>query len=480
MVVSRGEVCASLDWRRDGVARRRHLVQNFDEKARAENKPRSAGERRYFEPRLPLVRGRCHRPARPHPPDSRPNSHLGRPRARMSIPDAPFSAAPSAPGRYPPAGRGHDEVPGASRLVLAPAAPRAKRKCASIYADLVPGSNITSRLEAGEFALPEGPRVFTRATTRVPKLAPDPGARPARRPPAATPRVSRREDDAAAVADSLSSLRSASFNRHAPFSRDDFAVPRGDAGPVQRPEAYVGRRLLLRSADAARANGPFDPHPHVIVAYRADLALHVARKEPLSRRRRGDADDDVHQPRERDGDDEDDDEETLVDLTHPALGHAWISDASSDASFEATSVATARARAPRAWIEGDAGDPPSLGVAFAAQRTPVSFDVFARLPPGFAPHDVDVTAETMEDARATAPVTRVFIVGRAASASGRGGFDVSVSAPRVAVALEDVRAAATPSGEFCVTCPIAAAENVDEDEDEDEDGVLGGREGAEV
>ena len=350
----------------------------------------------------------------------------------MSIPDAPFSAAPSAPGRYPPAGRGHDEVPGASRLVLAPAAPRAKRKCASIYADLVPGSNITSRLEAGEFALPEGPRVFTRATTHVPKLAPDPGARPARRPPAATPRVSRREDDAAAVADSLSSLRSASFNRHAPFSRDDVAVPRGDAGPVQRPEAYVGRRLLLRSADAARANGPFDPHPHVIVAYRADLALHVARKEPLSRRRRGGADDDVHQPRERDDDDEDDDEETLVDLTHPALGHAWISDASSDASLRAM---------------------------FAA---------------GLAA--VDVTAETMEDARATAPVTRVFIVGRAASASGRGGFDVSVSAPRVAVALEDVRAAATPSGEFCVTCPIAAAE----DEDEDEDGVLGGREGAEA
>ena len=56
---------------------------------------------------------------------------------------------------------------------------------------------------------------------------------------------------------------------------------------------------------------------------------------------------------------------------------------------------------------------------------------------------------------------------------------MSVSAPRVAVALEDVRAAATPSGEFCVTCPIAAAEDVDEDEDEDEDedGVLGGREG---
>ena len=395
----------------------------------------------------------------------------------MSIPDAPFSAAPSAPGRYPPAGGGHDEAPGASRLALAPAAPRAKRKCTSIYADLVPGSNITSRLEAGEIPLPEGPRVFTRATTHVPKLAPHAGTRPARRPPAATPRVSRREDDAHAVADSLSSLRSASFHRHAPFSRDDFAVPRGDAGPVQRPEAYVGRRLLLRSAEAARADGPFDPHPHVIVAYRADLALHVARREP--RRRRGGADEDENHPRERaerDAADAADDEETLVDLTYPALGHAWIPDASSDASSDATAVAAARARAPRAWIEGDAGDPRGPGVAFAVQRTSVSFDVFARLPPGFTPHDVDVTAETVEDARATEPVTRVFIVGRAASASGRGGFDVSVSAPRVAVALEDVRAVATPSGEFCVTCPFAAAE----DEDEDEDGGLGGREGAEA
>ena len=378
----------------------------------------------------------------------------------MSIPDAPFSAAPSAAGRYPPAGGGHDEAPGASRLALAPAAPRAKRKCASIYADLVPGSNITSRLEAGEIALPEGPRVFTRATTRVPKLAPRPGNASRATPPAATPRVSRREDDAHAVADSLSSLRSASFHRHAPFSRDDFAVPRGDAGPVQRPEAYVGRRLLLRSADAARARTAPSTRTPTSSWRTAPTSPYTSRAKEPRRRRRGDADDDVHQPRERaERDDDDaDDEETLVDLTHPALGHAWISDASSDASFgRHRGRHRARARA-RAWIEGDAGDPPRPEVAFAAQRTPVSFDVFARLPPGFAPHDVDVTAETMEDARATAPVTRVFIVGRAASASGRGGFDVSVSAPRVAVALEDVRAA-TPSGEFCVTCPFAAAED---------------------
>ena len=369
MVVSRGETCASLDWRRDEVARRRHLVQNFDEKARAENKPRSAGERRYFEPRLPLVRGRCHRPARPHPPDSRPNSHPGRPRARMSIPDAPFSTAPSAPGRYPPAGRGHDEVPGASRLVLAPAAPRAKRKCASIYADLVPGSNITSRLEAGEFALPEGPRVFTRATTHVPKLAPDPGARPARRPPAATPRVSRREDDAAAVADSPPpSAQPPSTATHLLPGR--LRRPRGDAGPVQRPEAYVGRRLLLRSADAARANGPFDRTP--TSSWRtAPISPCTSRKRTTSRRRRGGADDDVHQLRAATT------TKTTTkrrcDLTHPALGHAWISDAcQTPRSMPPRSPP--RARAPRAWIEGDAGILRASGLRLCAAHAR-SFDV---------------------------------------------------------------------------------------------------------
>ena len=64
-------------------------------------------------------------------------------------------------------------------------------------------------------------------------------------------------------------------------------------------------------------------------------------------------------------------------------------------------------------------------------------------------------------------MTRVFIVGRAASASGRGG---STCPPRLrgrSRAGGGRRGA--HAGEFCVTCPIAAAEDVDEDEDEDED-----------
>ena len=254
---------------------------------------------------LPLVRGRCVTVPRDRIlPDSRPNStprttsraHVD-PRRTRSRP------RPALPADIPPREEATTRFQARAACSRPRGAPR-KRKCASSYADLVPGSNITSRLRGWRVRPPGGPRVFTRATTHVPKLAPDPGARPARRPPAATPRVSRREDDAAAVADSSSSLRSAPSPPRR-FSRDAFRrPPRRNAGPVQRPEACVGRRLLLRSADAARANGPFDPHPHVIVAYRADLALHVARKEPLSRRRRGGAGDDVHQPRERDDDDE--------------------------------------------------------------------------------------------------------------------------------------------------------------------------------
>ena len=82
----------------------------------------------------------------------------------------------------------------------------------------------------------------------------------------------------------------------------------------------------------------------------------------------------------------------------------------------------------------------------------------------------------MEDARATASVTRVFIVDarrprRVAGLTCPSRLRGSQSRWRTSRRRRQ--------REFCVTCPIAAAEDVDEDEDEDEDedGVLGGREG---
>ena len=242
MVVSRGETCASLDWRRDEVARRRHLVQNFDEKARAENKPRSAGERRYFEPRLPLVRGRCHRPARPHPPDSRPNSHPGRPRAhvdpRRAVLDRALRSRPISPrGKRPR--RGSRREPPSPRSRGAPREAQVREHLRRPRPRLQ--HHLLSR--GCEFALPEGPRVFTRATTHVPKLAPDPGARPAtppprpsRLPPRGRRRRRRRLSPPSAQPPSTATHPSPGTTSPSP----------AEAGPVQRPEAYVGRRLLLR------------------------------------------------------------------------------------------------------------------------------------------------------------------------------------------------------------------------------------------